>query len=151
MVDILWLVPAGFFGGMLSRKLHDTHTSQRIMVYGLKIIFGGTLFFSSVIVLQTWLPVPRELLIAVTVVSQTILVFGVCMASTNALAVALVDYKWCVGTASSLFGFFYYIGISLLTLGMGSLHNGTLFPMPFYFLAISLLMLLVQRLLRETL
>jgi len=97
------------------------------------------------IVLQIWLPFSREVLIGITVVSQMIIVFGICMASTNALALALVDYKWCVGTASSLFGFFYYTGISLFTLGMGSFHNGTLFPMPFYFLAISLLMLFMQR------
>ena len=88
---------------------------------------------------------PRDLLIGITVASQMVLVFDICMALINALAVALVDYKWYVGTASSLFGFFYYIGISLFTLGMGSLHNGTLFPMPFYFLAISLLTLLAQR------
>lgn len=147
-LTFMFLAAGTFFGGMLSRKLHDTHTSQRIMGYGIKIIFGGTLFFSTVILLQSWLPLPRELLIAITVASQMVLVFGVCMASTNALAIALVDYKWCVGTASSLFGFFYYIGISLFTLGMGSLHNGTLFPMPFYFLAISLLTLLAQRLIR---
>jgi hypothetical protein len=130
---------------MLSRKLHDTHPSQRIMGYGLKIIFSGTLFFSSVVLLQTWMPLSRELFIGVAVASQTVISFGMCMAATNALAMALVDYKWCVGTASSLFGFFYFIGISLFTLGMGILHNGTLYPMPFYFLTISLLMLLVQR------
>ena len=90
---------------------------------------------------------PRELLIMVTVASQMILVFGVCMATTNALAMALVDYKWCIGTASSLFGFYYYIGISLFTLGMGSLHNGTLLPMPLYFLVISGFLLVVQRIL----
>ena len=144
-LTFMFLAAGTFFGGMLSRKLHDTHTSQRIMGYGLNIIFGGTLFFSSVILLQTWLPLPRELLICVTVASQMIIVFGICMAATNALAIALVDYKWCVGTASSLFGFFYYAGISLFTLGMGSLHNGTLFPMPCYFLTISLLALLVER------
>ena len=32
--------------------------------------------------------------------------FGVCMTTSNALALALVNYKWCIGTASSLFGFF---------------------------------------------
>lgn len=144
-LTFMFLATGTFLGGMLSRKLHDTHSSQQIMNYGLKIIFSGALFFASVIVLQIWLPLSREYLIAVTIISQMILVFGICMTTTNALALALVDYKWCVGTASSLFGFFYYIGISLFTLGMGSLHNGTLFPMPLYFLTISLLILLVQR------
>jgi predicted MFS family arabinose efflux permease len=144
-LTFMFLAVGTFLGGMLSRKLHDTHTSERIMGYGLKIIFGGTLFFSSVILLEVFVSLSREVLIVATVASQMILVFGICMAATNALAIALVDYKWCVGTASSLFGFFYFIGISLFTLGMGSLSNGTLFPMPFYFLAISLLTLLVRR------
>ena len=67
------------------------------------------------------------------------------MATSNALALALTDYKWCIGTASSLFGFFYYCLISLFTLGMGFLHNGTLLPMPLYFFCIGLFMLIVQR------
>jgi len=144
-MTFMFLASSTFIAGVLSRKLHDYRTSQQIMGYGLKIIFSGSLFFAAVIVLQNWLPLSREVLIILTILSQMIVVFGICMAATNALAIALVDYKWCVGTASSLFGFCYYIGISLLTLGMGSLHNGTLFPMPIYFLAISLSMLLVWR------
>lgn len=145
-MTFIFLAAGTFLGGMLSRKLHNTHTSGQIMVYGLKIIFSGALFFLSMIILQEWLPLSREILIIVTVASQMILMMGVCIASANALALALVDYKWCVGTASGIFGFFYYIGISLFTLGMGSLHNGTLFPMPFYFLGISVMMLFVKRL-----
>ena len=67
-------------------------------------------------------------------------VFAVCIITSNALAASLVNYRDCIGTASSLFGCFYMTGISLCTLGMGLLHNGTLFPMPFYFLAIAILM-----------
>lgn len=67
-------------------------------------------------------------------------VFGICMITGNALAAALVDYRDCIGTASSLFGFFYMAGISLCTLGMGILHDGTLFPMPLYFFAIAIFM-----------
>jgi DHA1 family bicyclomycin/chloramphenicol resistance-like MFS transporter len=64
------------------------------------------------------------------------MMFGNSMAIGNALALGLRDYKGCIGTASSLFGCFYYFWISLFTLGMGYLHNGTLLPMPLYFLGL---------------
>ena len=44
-----------------------------------------------------------------------------------------------------LFSFAYYCLISLITLVIGVLHNGTLFVMPFYFLSLSVLMLMVYK------
>ncbi|MCE2993323.1 MAG: hypothetical protein ACK5WS_07250 [Alphaproteobacteria bacterium] len=67
------------------------------------------------------------------------------MATSNALALALVDYKNAVGTASSLFGFFYYSIVSGFTLLMGLLHNGTLLLIPVYFLGIRCFMIWVER------
>lgn len=139
------LAAGTLLGGVLSRKLHGTHTSQCIMDYGLLIVFLGSSLFSGVMLLHLMLPMSKEFLIVTTIFSQMSLLIGICMTTVNALAMALVDYKWCVGTASSLFGFFYYVGISLFTFGMGSLHNGTLLPMPLYFLAISGFMLFVRR------
>jgi MFS transporter, DHA1 family, multidrug resistance protein len=63
----------------------------------------------------------------------------------NAMALALQDYKWATGTASSLFGGAYYGLSALLTFGMGALHNETLIPMPLYFLVIGLSMFFVFR------
>lgn len=138
------LSAGSFFGGVLSRKLHISHSSESIIVYGLWIIFLGSVVFSGFMLFHLLLPMPKELLIGITIFCQMSLLAGICMTIVNGLAMALVDYKWCVGTASSLFGFFYYIGTSLFTLGMGSLHNGTLLPMPLYFLTISGFMLLVR-------
>ena len=84
-------------------------------------------------------------MVAITIIAQMGIMFGICMATSNALAIALIDYKWCIGTASSLFGFFYYCLTSLGTLGMGFLHNGTLLVMLLYFFAISTIMLVVQK------
>jgi O-antigen ligase len=53
--------------------------------------------------------------------------------------------KNAIGTASSLFGFFYYCMISFFTFFMGFLHDGTLLPMPLYFLSLSLFMMIVNR------
>lgn len=133
-------------GGMLSKKLHNTHMSLNIMHYGLFVIVFGAAVLSSFAMVDFMLyPLPALVMIGVTIFSQMSIMFGVCMATSNALASALVDYKWCIGTASSLFGFAYYCLISLLTFFMGALHNGTLLPMPLYFLSLSLLMLFVQQ------
>ncbi len=132
-------------GGLLSRKLQAIHDSKKIMRYGLLITLVGSSFFTIIILLSQIIPMSNALLIATTLVAQMIIAFGTCIANSNALPIALTDYKWCVGTASSLFGFFYYCIVSVVTMGMAILHNGTLLPMPFYFLGISLFMLLVSK------
>lgn len=134
-------------GGIVSRKLHDSHSSKTIMDYGISIILLGSSLFFITILLSTIIFMSNSILIIVVIVAQMIMMFGSCMTFTNALAMALIDYKDCIGTASSLFGFFYYSGISLFTFGMGALHNGTLFPMPLYFLFISLFMFVVRKML----
>lgn len=137
---------SSMMGGILSKKLHQHHGSQVIMKYGLMIMLVSTIAFSSIAFVHINLaPLPIYMMIGATVISQMMTMFGHCMATSNALALALQEYKWCIGTASSLFGFFYYCLISVFTLGMGALHDGTLMPMPLYFMAIAILMLIVQR------
>lgn len=137
---------ATMMGGMLSRKLHAHHSSKKIMAYGLVIIWGAATLFSLIALANhTLAPLGAPVMIAVTILSQMSIAFGICMATSNALALALVDYKQAIGTASSLFGFFYYCWISVFTLGMGALHNGSLLPMPLYFWALSLLMMLIKQ------
>ena len=145
-LSFIAIAAATMMGGILSKKLHNHHTAKTIMGYGLVIILASASIFSVFTVIHTnILPLSTNLMIGITILSQMSIMFGLCMATSNALALALVDYKWCIGTASSLFGFFYYCLISLFTLGMGALHNDTLLPMPLYFLGISLFMLIVQK------
>ena len=145
-LSFIAIAVATMMGGMLSKKLHSSHTSQSIMGYGLRVIMTSAVIFSSfAFVNHSILQLPNYLMIAITIINQMVLMFGICMATSNALALALVDYKWCIGTASSLFGFFYYCLISLFTLGMGFFHNGTLLPMPLYFFCIAAFMVIVQR------
>ena len=145
-LSFIAIAAATMMGGILSKKLHNHHTAKTIMGYGLVIILASASIFSLFTVIHTnILPLSTNLMIGITILSQMSIMFGICMATSNALALALVDYKWCIGTASSLFGFFYYCLISLFTLGMGALHNDTLLPMPLYFFGISLFMLIVQK------
>ena len=143
--SFLLIAASAMCGSLLSRKLHDRQASQTIMNYGINILLVGSLSVSLLVLLSSVIIFPNFLLISVLLGAQMVMAFGGSMVSGNALALALVDYKWCIGTASSLFGFFYYGVISLMTLGMGFLHNGTLFPMPLYFFGISLLMMFVSR------
>ena len=145
-LSFIAIAAATMMGGILSKKLHNHHTAKTIMGYGLVIILASASIFSVFTVIHTnILPLSTNLMIGITILSQMSIMFGICMATSNSLALALVDYKWCIGTASSLFGFFYYCLISLFTLGMGALHNHTLLPMPLYFFGISLFMLIVQK------
>ena len=144
--SFLAIAAATMLGGMLSKKLQNHHISKTIMRYGLIIILISSLAFSCLTILFTISALPNYIMVIITIISQMIIMFGVCMATSNALALALVDYKWCIGTASSLFGFFYYFIISLFTLVLGYLHNGTLLPMPLYFSAIAIFMIMIQKL-----
>ena len=160
LIDLLGLSPSQYglsFIGMASvgvasamsvRQLHKHHDAKTILYYGLSVVVIGGLLFSMGILSDFFLSWSRMFLIGVTILSMVIINAGVWMTTSTALSMALVDYKGCIGTASSLFGCLYYALISLITIGMGLLHNGTMLPMPLYFLGIGLVMWMLQRRLR---
>lgn len=133
--------------GIVSKKLHAYFSTEVILSYSMKIILAGALIFSLILFVIPF--VSSTIFVFISILCMMVIMAGVCMTTANALAIALVDYKAYTGSASSLFGFFYYCLISLFTLGMGWLHNDTLYPMPLYFLAISILMILVYQLLNS--
>lgn len=133
-------------GGIVSKHLHNWYTSQTIMRYSLRLLAIATLLFSiTAFAFVYYALFSSQTMIFAAIFMQMLTMFNICIITSNALALALVDYKWCTGTASSLFGFFYYLFISFFTFGMGYLHNGTLLAMPLYFFALSCLMLLVEK------
>jgi DHA1 family bicyclomycin/chloramphenicol resistance-like MFS transporter len=145
-LSFLAIACASMLGGMLSKRLHDHHTSKTIMKYGLIVTTSASLMFSVLTILYISNPqLPAKFMICVTLLSQMSISFGNAMTISNVFALALEDYKWCVGTASSVFGFLYFALISLVTLGMGKLHNGTLLPMPLYFLSLSIFTLIMLK------
>lgn len=137
-------------GGLLSKKLQGKHSQITIMSYGVSVILASCAFSSSLVLWHTYVHAfSTNTIIAITLLAQTGIMFGSCMACTNALSFALTEYKAYVGTASSLYGFMYYCLVSIFTLGMGYLHNDTLLVMPLYFLALSLSMLVTTKILGE--
>ena len=136
---------AAMLGGISSKRLHNHHSSKEIMGYGLWIIAFATTMFSTIALINHHLwTFSNPVLIAVTLIAQGVCIFGTSMASSNALALALKGYHHAIGTASSVFGFFYCCLMSIFTFVMGLLHDGTLLPMPLYFLVLSILMILVN-------
>lgn len=147
-LSFMLIAIATMIGGMLSRKLHGQHSAKNILKAGLIIMSIASAVFSVMVILnQLFNLLGPGMMVMLTLVSQMTIAFGICMATSNALALALVEYKHAIGTASSLFGFFYYVIISAFTLGMGFLHNGTLLIMPIYFFGICMFMLFVYYLL----
>lgn len=134
-------------GGIFSKKLNAANeiAQEKIMSIGIFIVTAGTIVMTLPILLYHLnIFGNKSTLIYTTVLSQMVIMFGISIATSNALALALASYRWCIGAASSLFGFYYYILIALMTYFMAILHNGTLLPMPLYFLFLSICMVIVS-------
>lgn len=59
------------------------------------------------------------------------------------LNLALKGYEDVIGSASGIFSFGYYLIVSLLTYLVSFIHNGTIWALPSFILAVSLIMLVV--------
>ncbi len=135
---------AAMVGGMVSKTLQNRYSSKKIMIFGLLIVDLALTGFAALAMIAHLKGIlPQHILIAAPIVALAIASFGISLATNTALALALSDYKKSIGTASSLFGFFYYAVTALLTFAMGFLHNGTLLPMPLYFFVLSTIMLMM--------
>lgn len=134
-----------FLGNYTSKRLHNHWDTQRILRTGLLFMFLGTFMFALGMGILLHTTVCRQAYITLTLSSVLTISFGRGLTIANCLALGLEDYRRVAGTATSLFVCSYYIIISLVTTLMAQLHNGTLLPMPLYFLALGTLMLLIRR------
>lgn len=133
-------------GGIYCRKLNNHMASVDIILRGIRIMLGFVIFLNMIVLTDGFIdPLSQSVIIGGIILAQLGIMFGFALAASSSLSIALVDYKWCIGTASSILGCFYYVLISLITFGMGLLHNGTLLPMPLYFLVTVVSMLYVYK------
>lgn len=129
---------ASIAGAMLSKRLVSHTKPEKIIVRGLVIMFIGTLCATAVHFLPTVLQMPTMIM------SVFIILFGTGTTLPNCLSLALIDFQDVIGTASALFSLGYYLLVSATIFGMSLFHNGTVLAMPLYFLALSIVMLLIS-------
>ena len=140
-LSFIFFALAGMLGSYASKKAHDNNLSPYvIMQKGTAIVVCGAFIFVMGIMLFKALAAHALYAIILTLVSMALIMGGIGVIIPNILSIALEKYRATLGTASSLFGFYYYCLISLFTLAMGLLHNHTLLPMPLFFMAIALTM-----------
>lgn len=162
MMDILGMEPsyygmsfilsavAAMTGGLLSGRLQNSLGSKKIMALGITLNLVVNSIFTVIVVMNhEFLMLDKQLIIYISLFMRILGMFGSCMIVINGLALSLVDYRYCIGTASSVFGLFYYLIISFFTFLIGLLHNGTLLVMPSYFLALSAIMFICSKKLGE--
>lgn len=141
----LLIAAISVIGSFISKKLQDHYEPEKILKYGIMLMITVNLIWVAFTFSLSFMDFSHSWIIAISLASITGIMAGIAMVTPNTLALALKDYKHSIGSASSLFGFYYYTLISLFTFGMGTVHNGTLLPMPLYFLMISGVMIIVFR------
>lgn len=139
-LTFLALAGSMLLGGFIGPRVQKGKSSTFLMTKGLGVMLFGAAFFAGVIAMGVSFSFPKMWLITSALLAEMMLVFGMCFVNAGALSMALVRYTDCTGTASSLFGFTYYIIVSTITFGMGVCHNDTLYAMPIYFLVLTFLL-----------
>lgn len=137
---------ASYVGSWGYKRLLGVYSSRDLYRLGLMMAMG----MSFVMYLMTILGVNHVsshlLAASVIMVPMMGLVFAlVGFVLPHVLSHAMDAFSDYLGRASALFGFSYYLGVSLLTWGMGYLHNDTCWMMPLYLCAITLSVCVVSR------
>jgi len=157
LINILGLTPltygycftafalTGALGNYVSKYLHNTFETSKILKHGIVIMTMGAVMFACITMILWLTGAQKGYYIAFTVISLCIIVFGRGLSMANCLSLGLEDYVKTAGVATSLFVCFYYILISGFTTVMAVLHNGTLLPMPLYFFSLTLMLLIISR------
>ena len=133
---------ASILGALLSKKLLGTHQAEWIITLGLRIMLVGSLLLlvsSYTTFLQKWIQ------FAAILISIFVTLLGTGTALPNCLSLALVDFQDVIGSAGAIFSLGYYLLVSLITLGMSTLHNGTLYMMPMYFIGLGIVMMVLTK------
>jgi len=138
--SFFFIAAAMMLGGQLASWLHERCEPLTVLYCGAGMMIGATGFFSCVALAGSYELLPSAAILVMVIGGHMISMAGRCLVNSTSLSVGLLDYRWCSGTASSVFGFMYYLIVSFITFGIGLLHNGSLIVMPFYFFAICLSM-----------
>lgn len=104
-------------------------------------------FFSISNIISTY---NNELSIVLITVIMSIFYFSFGLAIPNILSLALVSYQQSQGTASSIFGFFYYTLVACVLMGMGIISHFSIKGMSIYYLVLAVLLVYATRFLNKS-
>lgn len=143
-MSFLFIAAVGMLGAKYAKVLATKNMkAEKIIMRGIMTCVCGSCCF-AVLALADYIHVAhKQASILATLSCMGIIMFSMGLMLPTTLAIALEKYKHAVGRASSLFGFYYYLIVSLVTYGMGELRDGSLKVMPIYFALISLAVLVL--------
>ncbi len=135
----LFIAIASLMGTLISTRLIKKYSPKKIVNIGSILLILTALIFVLVIY---FIPVSIHHKV-LSIIIVLLPVMGLIFASFGfllpiILSEALLAYKQCLGRAGALFGSGYYLLISVFTWIMGAIHNGQAWPMPVYFLLLSI-------------
>jgi polar amino acid transport system substrate-binding protein len=115
-------------------------------IYGfLGIVIAGASILGALLSKKLSSFLPKWIQFTAILISIFTTLLGTGTALPNCLSLALVDFQDVIGSAGAIFSLGYYLLVSLITFGMSSLHNGTLYIMPIYFIGLGLVMMLLTK------
>lgn len=143
LLSILIFIPL-LLGGIISKEMHKKRIHySNIIKYGIYIILLSSFLFFNLTFFNI---INKDSTILSFIISITCLFFcilGTTMITPNCLGSALKNYGEYTGTAASIFGFYYFSIIALMTILMSYLHNDQLLPLPLFLLIQGSLMFII--------
>lgn len=143
MLGIL-IAAATLLAARVSIHLNKTWTPHRIIQIGSLVATIGSMLFLTLVSMGFF--TPESLGMLASLISLFLIFLGIGLVIPNSLSVALKPFQMNVGIAGSIFGGLYYCLIAAFTWLMSLIHNGTVYPLPFFLLALSLVLLLASHL-----
>lgn len=150
-IDLLDLTPSQYgrlgiyaacgilLGSLHFKRLQKRHAAETIIRIGCFLALGSMLLLNLDVFLLVHYNVTNMLAVVLIVVPIFLFFYAFGYAMPGLLSTALIGFESSIGSASSIFGCFYYMLTACFNFLMGYFDNGSLFPMPFYFFTLSLL------------
>lgn len=137
----IFLALASFLSAITCKRLAKRLSAETMIKNGCLFASFSALLF-VLFAAKGWITPHNGMVSILLVLLPTMGIFAAfSMVIPFALSQALENYSECLGTAGAVFGLGYYCLVSLITFGMGAIHNGYIITMPLYFLILTVMML----------
>lgn len=134
-----------FVASMINARLLKRYSPYQLNILGTLVMVLSTSFL--VLILPKASAMSHESLRAIFLLSTALTIMGIGISLPNCLSISLKDYRDNAGSAGAIFGLIYYIMIGGFLSIMGLIHDGTIWPLPIYFLLLSMSLFLAALLL----